>query len=133
VTLAEVRIQSPESRVQNRGRLLDGRLLDFAVGVVRLSGQLRANPALRHLGLQLLRSGTSAGANYQEACGAESRADFVHKLQVVLKELRESLYWLRLIERSGLSRSSLVTPLMAEADELIRMCVRSVVTVKSRS
>jgi four helix bundle protein len=118
--------------VQNRGRLLDERLLGFGISIVCLTTQLRANATLRHLSSQLLRSGTSAGANYQEARGAESRADFVHKLQVVLKELRESLYWLRLIERSGLSRSALVAPLMAEADELIRMCVSSVVTAKSR-
>jgi four helix bundle protein len=56
----------------------------------------------RHIGGQLTGSGTSAGANYEEACGAERRADFIHRLQVVLKELRESFYWLCLIKKTTL-------------------------------
>jgi four helix bundle protein len=59
----------------------------------------------RHIALQFLRAATSAGANYEEACAGESRADFIHKLQIVLKELRESLYWLRLVEKSFLAGS----------------------------
>ena len=82
-----------------------------------------------------MRAGSSAGANYEEACGAESRADFVHKLQIVLKELRESKFWLRLLERS-----SLVDPaypalhaLMKEAQELTNIIAKSVVTAKKRA
>ena len=84
----------------------------------------------RHVGGQLMRSATSAGANYEEACGAESRADFVHKMQVVLKELRESLYWLRLVRRSNLASASIAEPLLLEGDELARMVGKSVVTAK---
>ena len=65
--------------------------------------------------------------------GAESRADFTHKMQVVLKELRESEYWLRLIERTRILPTALVQRPLAEVDELIRIMVKSVVTVKSRS
>ena len=76
---------------------LDERLLDYAARVITLVESLPNTLAGRRIGDQLLRSGTSVGANYEEARGAESRADFVHKLQVALKELRESNYWLRLI------------------------------------
>jgi len=73
--------------------------LDFAVEIIKLAVRLNKTSVGRHIGGQLTRSGTSPGANYEEACGAESRADFIHKLQIVLKELRESSYWLRLIRQ----------------------------------
>ena len=50
----------------------------------------------------MLRAGTSVGANYEEACGAQSKADFIHKLQIVLKEIREPMYWLKLLQRSNI-------------------------------
>jgi len=74
--------------------------LDFACEIIKLVIQLNGSAVGRHIAGQLLRSSTSAGANYEEACGAESRPDFIHKLQIVLKELRETLYWLRLIKKS---------------------------------
>jgi four helix bundle protein len=80
-----------------------------------------------------MRSATSAGANYQEARGAESRADFVHKLQVVLKELRETQYWLFLVERASLAPSGALKPLLVEVDELVRMVVKSILTAKSNA
>ena len=75
------------------------RLLDFAVRVINLVGKLPGNSVGNHIGLQLLRCGTSPGANYEEARGAESAADFVHKPGIVLKELKESRYWLKLIKK----------------------------------
>jgi len=75
------------------GREISECPLDFASGIIKLVNGLKKTDIERHIGLQLARSATSAGANYEEACGAESRADFIHKLQIVLKELRESLYW----------------------------------------
>jgi len=86
----------------------------------------------RHIGNQLLRSGTSAGANYEEACGAESKADFVHKMQMTLKELRESLYWLKLIERAGLVPAKSIEGLLCEAVELVNIIGKSVVTAKQK-
>jgi len=79
----------------------------------------------------LLRSATSSGANYQEACAAESRADFVHKLQIVLKELRESLYWLKLIKKSFSNTVDLQTELN-ETQELANIVAKSIVTAKGR-
>jgi four helix bundle protein len=79
---------------------------------------------------QILRSATSCGANYEEACGAESRADFIHKMQVVLKELRETLYWLRLIAKSFPSLAEHLQIELREADELVRIFSKSVITAK---
>ncbi len=76
---------------------LEERLIDFAVRIVKLSARLPKTPAGRHIAGQILRSGTSPAPNYGEARGAESTADFVHKLRIVLKELNETLIWLRVI------------------------------------
>ncbi|HSB06248.1 MAG TPA: four helix bundle protein, partial [Thermodesulfobacteriota bacterium] len=74
---------------------LTDRLLDFAVSVIRIADTLPNTFAGRHVGGQLIRAGTSSGSNYEEACGAESRSDFLHKMSVVLKELKEARFWLR--------------------------------------
>ena len=79
-----------------------------------------------------MRAATSAGANYEEACAAESRADFIHKMQIVLKELRESHYWLRLLEKSDLTAKSELAPILKEADELCRIIAQSVITAKDK-
>ena len=80
----------------------------------------------------MLRSGTSAGANYQEANGAGSIADFIHKMQLVLKELRETDYWLKVVEKANLLTSARLADILQESDELIAMTVASVVTARSR-
>ena len=67
------------------------RLLTFAAKVISLVQTLEKTPTGYHIGKQLLRSATSAGANYEESRGAESRNDFIHKMQIVLKEMRESV------------------------------------------
>jgi len=79
-----------------------------------------------------MRSATSCGANYEEACAAESRADFVHKMQIVLKELRESRYWLKLLNRVGISSDISLPSLLKESDELIKIFAKSVITAKGR-
>jgi four helix bundle protein len=112
---------------------LSERLLDFAVSVVALAPRLQRSATGRFMVGQLVRAASSAGANFQEACGAESRADFAHKMQVVLKELRETEYWLKLVTRAKLLPADLLSSPMTEADELIRIVVKSVVTAKSRS
>lgn len=111
-------------------KLLSDRLEDFAVMVIKLVEKINTSFVGRHIGSQLFRSSTSAGANYEEACGAESRSDFIHKLQIVLKELRESLYWLRLLLKSGLVPSQLLDPILQEAKELASIIAKSVVTAK---
>jgi four helix bundle protein len=113
-------------------RELEERLLSFAANCMKLVGRLSRTIEGRYVAGQLMRSSASAGANYEEACAAESRADFVHKLQIVLKELRESDYWLRLIGRAALLAESVSAPLQAEAEQLVKIIAKSVVTTKSR-
>lgn len=83
---------------------LEERLINFAVRIMNLCASLPKTPAGRHVAGQILRSGTSPAPNYGEARGAESQADFIHKLRIVLKELNETSIWLRIIERSHLLR-----------------------------
>src|SRR4026209_1457259 len=90
--------RSPQSRADE----LEDRLIDFAVRIVNLSANLPKTPAGKHISGQILRSGTSLAPNYGEARGAESHADFVHKIRIVLKELNETSIWLRVIARSAM-------------------------------
>ncbi len=114
------------------GKEISGRLLDFATEVLALSSRMGRTAAGRYLANQLLRAACSAGANYQESRGAESRADFIHKMHIVLKELREAHYWLTLVERSRLATGESVSALVTEADELVSILVRALVTAKSK-
>jgi four helix bundle protein len=109
---------------------LSERFLNFAADIMKLISLLSKTYAGRHVSGQLFRSSTSAGANYEEACGAESRADFVHKLQVSLKELKETRFWLRLIKKSALIKTANIDDLIKEAEELLRIIAKSVVTAK---
>lgn len=111
---------------------LEERLLQYAVEIVRLVDRLSKTRAGNHVGGQLLRSGTSALPNHGEAQAAESSKDFIHKMQVCLKELRESHRWLRLIERVPLVDPSdrELKHLLQETDELIRIFVSSIRTAR---
>ena len=80
----------PDKPSQSKAGELEERLIDFAVRIIRLTSRLPKTPAGKHIARQILRSGTSPAPNYGEARGAESPADFVHKLGVVLKELHPS-------------------------------------------
>jgi len=107
----------------------------FAIEIIKLTNCLNKNFAGRHIAHQLVRSATSAGANYQESRSAESKADFIHKMQIVLKELRESEYWLQLVVGAGLvpGQQDALQVLMKELDELIRIIAKAVLTAKSNS
>jgi four helix bundle protein len=120
------------SEVQSAGKEISGRLLDFATNVLTLSNRMGRTASGRYVANQLVRAACSAGANYQESRGAESRADFIHKMHIVLKELRESLYWLALVERSRLVSGEGVTSLLDEANQLVSILVKALVTAKSR-
>ena len=99
-----------------------------------MTQQLPRTEAARHVGTQVLRSGTSPYANHGEAEDAESADDFVHKLKVCLKELRETWRWLRLIKRVPLvTKPDLLDPLIDETDQLIRIFRRSVITARRRA
>src|SRR5258706_11154399 len=117
---------------QNRADELEARLIDVAVRIVKLSASLPKTPAGRHIAGQILRSGTSPAPNYGEARGAESHADFIHKLRIVLKELNETSIWLRVIERSHLIKSQLLLDIINEPNELCRIFATSLKTANAR-
>ena len=111
---------------------LEERLLEYSARIIRLVERLPNTRAGNHVARQLLRSGTSPLPNHGEAQAAESAKDFVHKLKICLKELRESWRWLLLIQRVPLPRPRLVEALVKETDELIRIFVRSIQTAEQR-
>ena len=115
--------------MQNK-RNLSERLFKFGAGSIKLSAKIDKTYAGKHISNQFMRSETSSGANYEEACGTESKADFIHKMQIVLKELRESFYWLKLIRKSGLSHDNEIQNFTLEAEELIKIVAKSVITAK---
>ena len=113
---------------------LEERLLSYAADIVRLTDRLRGSPSQKHIAGQLLRSGTSPLANHGEANAAESNADFVHKLHISLKELRESKRWLKLIQRVPLiDDPDSLTAIIDETDQLERIFHSSIRTAKDRS
>jgi len=114
-------------------RDLGERLLEYGARIIKLVESLPNTLVGRRVGDQLLRSGTSAGANYEEARAAESKVDFVHKLQIALKELRESNYWLRLLVKSGKISAERMEDLLDESNRLRAMLSKSVATAKGKA
>ncbi|OOP56216.1 MAG: four helix bundle protein [Candidatus Brocadia carolinensis] len=112
---------------------LEERLVDFAVRIIRTTESLPKTRTGNHLAGQLIRCGTSPAPNYGEAQSAESRSDFIHKMKVCLKELRETRIWLLMMVQANLIRpASKLEPLILENDELISIFVTSVKTAKQR-
>jgi four helix bundle protein len=110
---------------------LDERLIEFAVLVINITEILHNTGAGIHIGGQLVRSGTSPALHYGEAQSAESRADFIHKLKVLLKELRESRNAMRIIKKAALTdKMENVEKGLIECNELISIFVKSVETAK---
>jgi len=109
---------------------LEERLINFAVRIIKLASTLPRNPAGRHIAGQILRSGTSPAPNYGEARGAESTADFIHKLRIVLKELNETSIWLKVIQRSHLLRKELLVEIVQENTELCKILTSSLKTAR---
>ena len=118
---------------QLRANVLEERLIDFAVRIINLSANLPRTAAGKHIAGQILRSGTSPAPNYGEARGAESQADFVHKLAIVLKELNETSIWLGIIGRSGMLTERLIAHLVQENNELCRILTASLKTARGRT
>ena len=110
---------------------LEDRLIDFAVRIIKLAANLPNTPAGRHVAGQILRAGTSPPPNYGEARGAESRADFIHKNCIVLKELNETSIWLRIIKRSEMLKAESLTDIMEEARCLCRIFTASIKTMRT--
>lgn len=109
---------------------LEARLIDFGAEVCRAARRMTRDSVGSQISRQLVRSATSPAANYAEACAAESRRDFIHKIRICLKELRETWVWLRFSERLD-GESDAVTGLVEECDELVRIFVASVKTAKT--
>ena len=110
---------------------LEDRLIDFAVRIIRMAESLPKTKIGNHISGQLIRSGTSPAPNYGEAQSAESRADFVHKMRLALKELRETRIWLFIIVRAGLiNPTSKLESLLDENNQLISIFVTSIGTAK---
>ena len=109
---------------------LKERLIKFAVLIVKLVKAMSSDYTGKHFGGQLLRSGSSPALNYGEALGAESQADFIHKMSNCLKELRETEVNLEIIDLSNLTDSTLVETARKECDELVAIFVKSVSTAR---
>jgi four helix bundle protein len=102
----------------------------FALRVIRLAQTLPDDKVSRVISNQLLRSGTSVGANYRAACRAKSPADFCSKMTTVEEETDESMYWMELVIEGGLISESRLSPLYKEAEEILRMTVASINTAR---
>jgi four helix bundle protein len=111
---------------------LSQRTKKFALRVIRLFGSLPNSSEAQVIGKQLLRSGTSAAANYRECCRARTDAEMIAKLGIVEQELDESLLWLELLGESEIVRMELLRDLVDETDQLLRITVASIKTIKSR-
>lgn len=112
---------------------LQERLVDYAVRIIKLSEALPDSKAGRHVSSQVLRSGTSPAPNYGEAQSAESTADFIHKLKVALKELRETEIWLKIISKVKMIKpGSQLIPILQETDELVAILFTSIETAKKK-
>ena len=118
---------------KNQTDLLEDRLIDFAVRIIKLAASSPKTPAGKHIAGQILRSGTSPAPNYGEARGAESRADFIHKLRVVLKELNETMTWLKIIQRCEMLPAQGLEFIMQENGELCCIFTSSLNTCRLRT
>ncbi|HEX41528.1 MAG TPA: four helix bundle protein [Phycisphaerales bacterium] len=107
------------------------RTFDFAVQIVKLAARLESHSrTARLLTSQFLNAGTSIGANLEEGQAAESRADFVHKYRIALKEAREARYWLRLFKAAGVADQEIWDGLIDEADQISRVIAQIIVNTQ---
>ena len=112
---------------------LEERLVDFAVRIIQTSELLPKTRVGNHIAGQLIRSGTSPAPNYGEAQSAESRPDFIHKMKICLKELRETRVWLLMIAKVDIIKQNLkLESLINENNELISIFVKSVSTARQK-
>ena len=125
---------TPNTQLTEASRFdLEDRLLDFSARIIRLVDALPNTRAANHIAGQLLRCGTSPYGNHGEVEAAESRKDFVHKLKICLKELKETRRWLRLIAKSSMLSESKMTAILNETEELIRIFFSSVRTAEGNA
>ena len=123
--------ESAAPRRLRKGEDIEERLLEFAARIGKVVDALPESRLGRHIAGQLVRSGTSPAPNYAEACAAESKNDFVHKLGIVLKELRESRVWIRMIVKVDLLPGNRIQPLLDECEQLGNIIGRSLITAQA--
>ena len=111
---------------------LKTRTKDFALRIIRMTQTLPKGGAASVIGNQVLRSGTSVGAQYREACRAKSNRDFISKMEGSLQELDETAYWLELLTEAEIVKPERLTELQKETDELIAIFVTSIKKAKQR-
>ena len=109
------------------------RTKEYALRIIRLVESLPEDRVSRILGTQLLRAGTSVGANYRSSIRAKSRADFISKMNIVEEECDESLYWMELLIAAGKAAPKRLEALMQEGDEIVAIVVASIKTARSRA
>ena len=112
---------------------LSERLVEFASNMIQIATALPSTFAGNHLANQLVKSGTSPALNYGEAQGAESRNDFIHKLKIALKELRETHCCLRIIQKQNWLKEDKLAKIIDENSQLIAILVKSIETAKSNN
>ena len=113
-----------------KGDNIADRLLDFVVECLRLAAEIETSAVGKHIARQLTRCSTSGGANYEEARSAESNADFSHKISVAGKEMRESVYWLKITIRAGIKTTIDVARWIDEGQQLVRILGASARTAR---
>jgi four helix bundle protein len=116
------------SSTSTRPQALQQRLISHASAILDISSKLPKTFQANHVSRQLLRAATAAAANYGEARGAESRADFIHKLRIVLKELNETSVWIQLILENSMLPAERISNTIAENEELCRIIAASIKT-----
>jgi four helix bundle protein len=112
-----------KTQIQNRTK-------QIALQIIKLTDELPNKPSAWVLSKQIIRSSTSVGANYRAACRAKSTADFINKLKIVEEETDETIFWLELLEESGLLSTEKVTPIKQETDEILSIIVASINTTR---
>lgn len=111
---------------------LKQRTKEFAVRVIKMSKSLKGDFVELTIAKQVMRCGTSVGANYRAACFAKSTNDFINKLKIVEEELDETIYWMELLIETNILSKAKLAPLMDEAEQLFKIITRSIKTSKTR-
>ena len=124
-TLASAAVMTPDE--------LKHRTRTFAIEVIKLAKALPSDFVTAHIARQLMRSGTSVGANYRSSCRAKSEADFIAKMSTVEEEADEAGYWLELLVETGAVSPKAIAAVMSEAEQLVRIAVASIKTARGRS
>jgi four helix bundle protein len=114
-------------------QILEERLIDFAVMIIGVVESLPNSKAGNHITNQLIRSGTSPAPNYGEAQSAESRKDFIHKMKISLKELRETMIWFKIIARKRMVDVDQIQAAIDECDQLVAIFAKSTKTADAKS